>query len=113
MAEKTQKILPHGDFEELAPGLWSITGSLPMPLRRNMTIYRMADGSLLLHSVIALDDAGMAKLEALGRPNIMIVPNTGHRMDAAFYKKRYPKLKVISPAASRSKIEQVIKTDAT
>jgi hypothetical protein len=113
MAEKVKKILPHGEFEELAPGLWSLTGSLPMPLRRNMIVYRMADGSLLLHSVIALDDAGMAKLESLGRPSIMIVPASGHRMDAAFYKARYPNLRVISPAASRSKVDQVIKTDAT
>jgi hypothetical protein len=113
MADKTQKILPHGEFEELAPGLWSLTGSLPIPLRRNMIVYRLADGSLLLHSVIALDEAGMTKLESLGRPGVMIVPASGHRMDANFYKRRYPKLKVISPAASRSKIDPIIKTDAT
>jgi hypothetical protein len=113
MADKAQKILPHGEFEELAPGLWSLTGSLPMPLRRNMIVYRLADGSLLLHSVIALDDAGMAKLEALGRPSVMIVPASGHRMDAAFYKRRYPSLRVISPASLRAKVEEVIKTDAT
>jgi hypothetical protein len=113
MAEKAHKILPHGEFEELAPGLWSLTGSLPMPLRRNMIVYRMADGALLLHSVIALDEAGMAKLEALGRPSIMIVPAVGHRMDAPFFKARYPNLRVIAPAAIRSKVEDVIKVDGT
>lgn len=113
MAEKVQKVLPHGELEELAPGLWSLTGSLPMPLRRNMIVYRLPDRSLLLHSVIALDESGMAKLDALGKPAIMIVPASGHRMDAVFYKRRYPKLKVISPAASRAKVEQVIKTEGT
>jgi hypothetical protein len=113
MAEKAQKILPHGDLEELAPGLWSLTGSLPFPLKRNMIAYRLPDGTLLLHSVIALDEAGMAKLDALGKPSIMIVPAAGHRMDAGFYKRRYPNLRVVSPAAARAKVEHVIKVDAT
>jgi hypothetical protein len=107
------KILPHDDLEELAPGLWSVTGRLPFPLKRNMTVYRMKDGTLLLHSVIALNDAGLARLDSLGKPSVMIVPSTGHRMDAPFYKSRYPALRVLAPAAARAKVEQVIAVDAT
>jgi hypothetical protein len=34
-------------------------------------------------------------------------------MDATFYKKRYPDMKVIAPAAARARVEQVIAVDAT
>jgi hypothetical protein len=113
MADSAHKILPHGEPRELIPGVWEVTGSLPFPLRRNMTIVRLSDGTLLLHSVIAMDEAGMAKLDALGTPSIMIVPHGGHRMDPPFFKARYPALKVVAPAAARAKIEEVIKVDAT
>lgn len=113
MASRPHIILPHGDLEELAPGLWTVQGNLPIPLLRKMTVYRLRDGSLLLHSVIALGDEGMARLAALGRPSAMIVPNTGHRMDAPFYKARFPELRVLCPAAARAKVEEVIKVDAT
>jgi hypothetical protein len=113
MAEQTHKIFPHGDLQELVPGVWIVTGALAFPLRRVMTIVKLGDGTLLLHSVIAMNDAGMAKLEALGKPSIMIVPHGGHRLDPPFYKERYPDIRVVAPAAARAKIEEVIKLDAT
>ena len=113
MADEPHKILPHDDVRELAPDVWEVTGALPFPLKRNMTVARLADGTLLLHSVIAMSEAGMAQLDALGKPSIMIVPHGGHRLDAPFYKARYPELRVVCPAAARAKIEEVIKVDAT
>jgi len=113
MAGKPHKRFSHDDIEQLAPNLWSVRGSLPFPLKRYMAIYRLGDGTLLLHSVIALNDEGMAKLDALGRPSVLIVPHTGHRMDAPFYKARYPQIRVLAPAAARAKIEEVIHVDAT
>lgn len=38
------RIFPHGPPVELAPGLWQVEGSLPFPLKRNMTVYRRPDG---------------------------------------------------------------------
>jgi hypothetical protein len=68
---------------------------------------------LLIHSAIAMSDDGMAQLEALGRPSVMIVPHTGHRMDAPFYKARYPEIRVLAPGAARAKVEDVVKVDAS
>ena len=108
------KIFPHGKLEALAPNLWQVRGSLPFPLRRNMTIYRLADGTLLLYSVVALDEEGMKALEALGRPSVMVIPHAGHRMDAGFYRKRYPALKVVCPAPAAKRTEEVCqKVDGT
>jgi hypothetical protein len=111
MAE--QQILPHDDLQELVPGVWTVTGTLPFPLKRVMTIVKLSDGSLLLHSVIAMSDAGLAQLDALGKPSIILVPHGGHRLDAPFYKQRYPEARVVAPAAARAKIEEVVKVDAT
>ena len=113
MATKTHKLFEHDDLVALVPGLWSVRGSLPFPLRRNMAVFRLGDGSLLLHSVLAMNEDGMTKLAALGRPSVLIVPNGMHRMDAPFYKARYPDLRVICPAAVRAKVEKVIAVDAT
>jgi hypothetical protein len=113
MAEKPHKRFPHDDIEQLAPNLWTVRGSLPFPLKRHMVVYRLGDGTLLIHSAIAMSDEAMARLDAIGRPSVMIVPHTGHRMDAPFYKARYPQLRVLAPAAARAKVDEVIKVDAT
>lgn len=104
---------PHGPLTEVVPGLWAVQGSLARSgLPRTMAVARLADGGLLLHSGVALDEAGMAQLEALGPLRILIVPNGLHRADAAAYKERYPQLEVIAPRSSRAAVEQVVAVDA-
>jgi hypothetical protein len=108
-------VLPHGEIEELAPNLWHVTGNLPSStmVPREMVLYKLADGSLLIHSAIALNESGMAKLESLGVPNILIVPNRIHKLDARVYKQRYPKLLVVCPAAAKPYVEEVVAVDGT
>jgi hypothetical protein len=76
-----------------------------------MVIYRLADASLIIHSAIALNESGMVKLESLGTPKILIVPNRIHRLDAGVYKQRYPQLQVVCPAAAKPYVEQVVAVD--
>jgi hypothetical protein len=106
-------ILPHGDFKQVDERLWTLDGELPhhSPLTRSMTVYKMKDGGLWIHSAIALNDETQKKLESLGHPTYLVVPNTMHRMDAAVYKKSYPDLKVFCPRAAISKVEEVVKVD--
>ncbi|MEM8778765.1 MAG: hypothetical protein AAGF26_07825, partial [Cyanobacteria bacterium P01_G01_bin.49] len=108
-------ILPHGAIEELAPNLWHVTGTLPSStmVPREMVLYTLADASLLIHSAIALNESGMAKLESLGNPKILIVPNRIHRLDAGVYKKRYPQLIVVCPAAAKPYVEEMVAVDGT
>jgi hypothetical protein len=107
------KIFPHGKLEALAPNLWQVRGSMSFPLRRNMTVYRLPDGTLLLHSVVALDEEGLRALEALGRPSVMVVPHGFHRMDAGFYRRRFPDLRVACPAEGKKRTEELCKVDGT
>jgi hypothetical protein len=112
MKTATYKVFPHGDLEAPIAGVWIVTGRSSFPLYRRMTIWNLPDGSLLAHSVIAMDEARMAALDALGRVSIILVPNSGHRLDAGFYKKRYPDARVVAPAAARAKVDAVIAVDA-
>lgn len=110
----SKHVLPHGPIVELAPRLWQVTGSLPnMALPRNMTLWRMDDGRLLVHSAVALDDARMKDIEDLGEPGVMVVPGFGHRLDAAVWRERYPLMRVVCPDGSRAKIEKKVKVDGS
>ncbi len=106
-------VLPHSAIEQLAPNLWHVTGTLPSStmVPREMVLYRLADSSLLIHSAIALNEQGMAQLESLGAPKILVVPNRIHRLDAGMYKQRYPQLIVVCPAAAKQYVEQVVAVD--
>lgn len=107
------EVFPHSPLEALAPDLWVVRGEHPSAqLPRNMVVYRRGD-SLLLHSVVALDEPAMRQLEALGRPAIMVIPNWDHWAHIAAFKRRYPQLTVVCPEASRSRVEQRLSVDAT
>ena len=106
-------VYPHGDLIPLASNLWWVKSTQKgLPLARNMIVYRLASGDLVLHSVVCMDAARMAALEQLGTPKYMIVPNEGHRTDAPRYKARYPQLKVLCPSGAKRKVEQVIPVEA-
>lgn len=110
--EWNARVLPHTAIESLADNLWHVTGVLDKRLPpREMVLYRLPDTTLLIHSAIALNPAAMDRLESLGRPKILIVPNRIHRLDAALYKQRYPTLQVICPAAAQSFVEAVVPVD--
>ena len=93
----TMAIYPYHPLKSLAANLWQVEGSLANGLPRNMTVYRLPDGRLLLYSVVAMHDADLGALEKLGRPAIMVMPHDRHQMDAPFYKRRYPDLRVLAP----------------
>ena len=108
------KVLPHEPIEKHSENLWRVLGSLPgMSLRRTMTLARMADGRIVVHSAIALDEASMKEIEAWGSPAFLVLPNGFHRLDALAYKARYPAIKVLAPKGARAKVEEVIALDET
>jgi len=91
------EIYPYQPLKSLTANLWQVEGSLANGLPRNMTVYRLPDGGLLLYSVVAMRAADMEALEKLGRPAIMVMPHDRHQMDAPFYKRRYPDLRILAP----------------
>lgn len=110
----TWKVLPHDSLTRLADNCWRVEADVEgMSLRRCMVVARLRNGELVLHNAVALDDAGMAALEALGRPTWLVVPNGWHRLDAARYLGRYPDARVICPPGSRARVEEKVRVDET
>jgi hypothetical protein len=108
------KVLPHEPIVTLSDNLLWVRGAIPgMSLKRVMVVVRLADGQLLIHNGIALDERGMAELERFGSPAFLVVPSGGHRLDAPAYKKRYPALRVFAPRGAREKVEQVLSVDGS
>ncbi|MBI5514188.1 MAG: hypothetical protein HY909_10495 [Deltaproteobacteria bacterium] len=108
----TWTVLPHGPLEALAENLWRVTGSLPgMAMKRVMTVARYADGGLLVHNAIALDEAGMKALEALGPVRALVVPSGYHRLDAGTFKARYPEARVYCPRGVTGDVAKVVAVD--
>jgi len=106
------RVLRHGPIDRLETNLWTVIGTLPgMSLKRVMTLVRLGDGRIVIHSAVALDDAAMGEIESWGRPAVLLVPNAYHRLDAPAYLSRYHDLEVFCPRGSRAKVEDVITVD--
>lgn len=106
------RVLPHDPLQQLAPNLWRVEGSIEgMSMRRVMAIARRSDGVLVVHNGIALDEAQMSRVEALGELGFLVVPNGYHRIDAPAFKRRYPKIRVMCPSGGRKRVEQVVPVD--
>lgn len=107
-------VLPHGPIEKLTENVWTVDGALPdAPLRRRMTLVRLADGRLAVHNAVALSEGLMRDIEAWGEPAILIVPNGWHRLDAHAWKQRYPKSTVWCPKGAVKRVEQVVPVDGS
>jgi hypothetical protein len=109
-------VQPHGPLVALDDRLLGVEGEIVMPLGRfprRMTLVGLAGGRTAIFSAIALRDAEMARIEALGRPAFLIVPSDFHRLDAKAWKRRYPDIRVLAPPGARAKVEQVVPVDAT
>lgn len=104
----TWTVLPHEPIEKHADNLWSVSGKMPGGNQRRMTIARRADGGLVIHNPIALDDSEMKEIEAFGKPAFLIVPNAFHRQDSVIYKQRYPQISVLCPQTARKKVSQIV-----
>ena len=116
MSTSDWKVLPHGKLSEIDEGMLTVEGELTMPLGkfpRRMTVIRLGDSRLVVWSAISLDAQQMARLEAFGRPAILIVPNALHRLDAKAWKHRYPDMLVVAPKGALAKVENMVGVDTS
>ena len=110
------KVLPHGQLTEVDDNVWTVTGTIHMPVgafERRMTVVRLRDGGLVVYSAIALDEPQMAKLDSLGRMAWLVVPGDDHRLDAKPWLQRYPTMHVAAPAGAREKALEVVPVEST
>jgi hypothetical protein len=82
-----------GELRALAPDLWVVERPLGNPLAEvgtRMTVIRLDDGSLFLHSPVRLDRRIRASLDALGPVRHVVAPNRAHHLFASDYLAGYP-----------------------
>lgn len=96
------RVQPHGKIKQFFSNIWLVEGSLPrMGLPRNMTIIKLPSNEIVLHSVIALEEKEMKKLESLGTISYFIVPNKMHTYDLQAYQRKYIHAKVVNRIKKR------------
>jgi hypothetical protein len=107
-------VLPHGPLEEIDEAILTVAGDIPMPLGnfpRRMTVIGLAGGRTAIFSAIALSEPEMQRIEALGIPAFLIVPNPAHRLDSKIWKARYPAIRVVAPPGAREAVEEAVPVD--
>jgi hypothetical protein len=112
-AFQTWTILKHGPLEKISENLWRLEGNLGDTNKRVMTLARLADGRVLIHNAIALEDPLMDEITAWGTPAGILVPNAFHRQDAKIMKDRFPNAKVYCPGAAKKAVSQVVAVDGS
>ena len=107
-------------LRELASNLWVAERPFRffgVDVGTRMTVIRLRDGGLFLHSPVSLDQELRSGLEALGSPKFAVAPNRFHHLFAGEYGAAYPGLKLFAApglAAKRPdlKIDAVLGDDA-
>ena len=98
-------------MRELAPDLW--VAERPqrfygLEVGTRMTVIRLADGSLLLHSPVSLDPALRKELDALGPVRFAVAPNRVHHLHAGEVASVYPEARLwIAPGLERKRPDLV------
>jgi hypothetical protein len=68
-----------------------------------MTVIRLPEGGLWLHSPVKLDAAVRGAVEALGPVRFLVAPNIMHHLWLGDWAAAYPSAKVLAPAGLREK----------
>jgi hypothetical protein len=84
--------------KQIAKDVWVIDGpiigfqyaGLKLPFPTRMTIVRLANGKLFVHSPIRLTDGLKEQVDALGEVAYLIAPNTIHYAGVPDWRKAYP-----------------------
>src|SRR5262245_41947351 len=68
-----------------------------------MTVLRLADGGVLLHSPVPITSELADVIEAIGRVKWVVAPSLYHHVHAGDAIKRWPDARLLAPAALRKK----------
>ncbi len=91
---------------KLSDDLWVATRPLPLivgDIGTRMTVIRLPDGGLFLHSPVRLDDATRAALDALGPVRAVVAPSLVHHFFAGDYPAAYAQATLYAPAGLAKK----------
>lgn len=85
-------------MEKLADNIWIVDGDtvqfLGLPFSTRMTVIRLADGALWIHSPIQFSAVMKTQIEELGRVKYLVAPNHLHHLFLAEWIAAFPDSKV-------------------
>jgi hypothetical protein len=83
----------------IAPDLWIAPRSFkvmgPLDIGTSMTVVRLADGGVFLHSPVTADAATRAAVDAIGPVRVIVAPNRVHHLYAGEWKTAYPSARLL------------------
>lgn len=98
-------------LRQLARDIWVVDRSqrfYGLEVGTRMTVLRLADGSLLLHSPVALDAGLRRELDAIGRVCFAVAPNRVHHLYAGKVAEAYPEARLwVGPGLERKRPDLV------
>lgn len=96
--EKVDQFVKHSE------SLWTLEGDWQeSPLRRRMTILKAANGSLVVHSAMALPEPYLAEINLFGAVEAIVIPNSFHDSEAPWFAQRFPQAQVFAPKSCLKK----------
>jgi Domain of unknown function (DUF4336) len=115
---------PINVYKPLAPAIGIVDGPfeyltvggirLPLPFTTRMTVVRLSNGDLLLHSPIKFDERLAKELRALGTVRHLVSPNQFHYAHMGEWAKAFPEtISWASPRVRRRARARHVDTDFT
>jgi len=99
-------------LNRLDENLWEILDPLKFagitsPLGHRMTILRLADGGLVLHSPVVLRPALVEELAGLGEVRAIVAPSLMHNLYLAPWLDAFPSIPLVCPPGFREKYDKL------
>jgi hypothetical protein len=102
-------------IRQIDTGLWVAERAhryLGFEIGTRMTVIRLGDESLFVHSPVLLDEETRAELDGIGAVRHVVAPNRFHHMYVAEYSKNYPEAKIYGAPGLETK-RRDLRFDAT
>ncbi|OYU46570.1 MAG: hypothetical protein CFE44_01400 [Burkholderiales bacterium PBB4] len=93
-------------LQALAPNLWHTTHHFKangLAISSRMTVVRLANGTLWLHSPVPIDAALQTELKSLGEVSAIVAPNKMHHLFAGDCAALYPRAQLFGAPGLRRK----------
>ncbi|MDH5547481.1 MAG: DUF4336 domain-containing protein [Gammaproteobacteria bacterium] len=94
------------DLRLFTNNIWTADGKfnlLGAKAGTRMTVVKLSDGSLWIHSPIPCTDALAQQVNDIGRPAYIVAPSKMHNLNTGSWKKRYPDAKVFQAEGAKIK----------
>ncbi len=95
---------------EIGDDIWVFDRPLSLfglKIGTRMTVIRLEDGSLFLHSAVELDEATRAELKELGTVRFVVAPNKVHHFFIGAYREAYPEARLIAAPGLPEKRKEI------